>query len=87
MLSVRLLGAPQLTLDGRAIKLTRRKSRALMYYLAAHAQPLTRDHLLAFFLAGHAQSRRAAGPADDAARFAQIARRGAHGRRRFYRTV
>ena len=49
MLSVQLFGSPQLTLDGRAIKLTRRKSRALVYYLAAHAQPRTRDHLLAFF--------------------------------------
>src|SRR5512136_506935 len=49
MLIVQLFGSPQLTLQGRAIKLTRRKSRALVYYLAAHTQPLTRDHLLAFF--------------------------------------
>ena len=49
MLSITLFGSPQLTHDGRAVKLTRRKSRALVYYLAAHAQPLTRDHLLAFF--------------------------------------
>lgn len=49
MLSIQLFGSPQLTLEGRAIKLTRRKSRALVYYLAAHTLPLTRDHLLAFF--------------------------------------
>jgi DNA-binding SARP family transcriptional activator len=49
MLSIQLFGSPQLTLDGRAIKLTRRKSRALVYYLAAHTLPITRDHLLAFF--------------------------------------
>jgi len=49
MLSIQLFGSPQLTLEGRAIKLTRRKSRALVYYLAAHTRPATRDHLLAFF--------------------------------------
>jgi DNA-binding SARP family transcriptional activator len=49
MLSIQLFGTPQLTLDGVAVKLTRRKSRALVYYWAAHSQPLTRDHLLAFF--------------------------------------
>jgi len=51
MLSIHLFGSPQLAIDDNAIKLTRRKSRALVYYLAAHAQPLTRDHLLAFFWA------------------------------------
>ena len=49
MLSVRLLGPPQLLLDARPLNLTRRKSRALIYYLAAHTHPLTRDHLLSIF--------------------------------------
>jgi DNA-binding SARP family transcriptional activator len=49
VLSIRLFGAPEITLDGQPLTLSRRKSRALVYYLAAHAQPLTRDHLLAFF--------------------------------------
>lgn len=49
MLSVLLLGTPQLAYNGEPISLTRRKSRALVYYLASHTRPLTRDHLLAFF--------------------------------------
>jgi len=49
MLSVQLLGSPQLLLDGRPLTIPRRKSRALIYYLAAHVRPLTRDHLLALF--------------------------------------
>jgi len=53
MLSVLLLGPPQLLLDQQPLRVTRRKSRALVYYLAAHAGPLTRDHLLAFFWPDH----------------------------------
>jgi len=53
MLSVLLLGSPQLLLDQRPLRVTRRKSRALVYYLAAHAEPRTRDHLLAFFWPDH----------------------------------
>ncbi len=49
MLSVRLLGPPQLFLDARPLKVPRRKSRALIFYLAARAHPATRDHLLAVF--------------------------------------
>ncbi|HKZ68503.1 MAG TPA: BTAD domain-containing putative transcriptional regulator, partial [Anaerolineales bacterium] len=49
MLSISLLGTPTLTLDGNPLPVTRRKSRAILYYLAAHDGPLTRDHLLAFF--------------------------------------
>ncbi|MBI5829377.1 MAG: AAA family ATPase [Chloroflexi bacterium] len=49
MLSVLLLGEPQLLLDGRRLNITRRKSRALLYTLAARAQPLSRDTLLALF--------------------------------------
>jgi DNA-binding SARP family transcriptional activator len=53
MLSVLLLGLPQLLLDQQPLRVTRRKSRALVYYLASHAGPLTRDHLLAFFWPDH----------------------------------
>lgn len=49
MLSIRLLGSPQITLNGQPIHIPRRKSRALLYYLAAHMRPLTREHLLTFF--------------------------------------
>ncbi len=49
MLSIRLLGPPQLTLNDQPLTLPRRKSRAVVYYLAAHTQPLTRERLLAFF--------------------------------------
>lgn len=49
MLSIQLLGPPQILLAGQALDLPRRKSRALLYYLAAHPRPLTRDHVLAFF--------------------------------------
>lgn len=53
MLTIRLFGAPQITYDQRPVTMTRRKSRALIYYLAAHSTPLTRDQLLAFFWPDH----------------------------------
>ncbi|MCB9136612.1 MAG: transcriptional regulator, partial [Anaerolineales bacterium] len=46
MLSLRLLGSPQTILDTRPIQISRRKSRALLYYLAAHPDPQPREHLL-----------------------------------------
>ena len=49
MLSVSLLGPPYLLIDDRLVNVSRRKSRALIYYLAAHDQPLTRERLLALF--------------------------------------
>ncbi|MCA1552738.1 MAG: AAA family ATPase, partial [Chloroflexi bacterium] len=49
MLSIRLLGAPQLLRDGKPLAVNRRKSRVLLYYLAAHRESLTREHLLTFF--------------------------------------
>lgn len=49
MLSIQLLGVPHILLDDQPLELTRRKSRALVYYLATRPRPLTRDHLLAFF--------------------------------------
>jgi DNA-binding SARP family transcriptional activator len=49
MLSIQLLGPPLILRDDRPLTITRKKSRAMMYYLAAHDKPLTREQLLAFF--------------------------------------
>jgi DNA-binding SARP family transcriptional activator len=49
MLSIQLLGTPLILSDDQPLALTRKKSRALLFYLAAHDKPLTREHLLAFF--------------------------------------
>jgi DNA-binding SARP family transcriptional activator len=49
MLSIQLLGTPLIRQDDQPLAITRKKSRALLFYLAAHAKPLTRDQLLAFF--------------------------------------
>ena len=46
MLAIQLLGSPQILRHGQALTLPRRKSRALLYYLAAHTTPLERDHIL-----------------------------------------
>lgn len=46
MLKILLLGPPQQWRDNLPLTLTRRKSRALLYYLAAHETPITREHLL-----------------------------------------
>ncbi|NUM49200.1 MAG: AAA family ATPase, partial [Anaerolineales bacterium] len=47
MLSLRLLGPPQHLLHQHPLPIARRKSRALLYYLATHLDPHPRDHLLA----------------------------------------
>ncbi len=49
MLSIHLFGPPQILLDERPVQITRRKSRALLYYLAASPIPCRREALLAFF--------------------------------------
>ncbi len=49
MLTLYLLGAPQITLDGLELHLARRKSRAILYYLAAQAEAVTREGLLSLF--------------------------------------
>src|SRR5918997_3349722 len=46
MLSIVLFGSPQLCLDQRPMPLLRRKNRALVYYLAAHPEPVRRERLL-----------------------------------------
>jgi DNA-binding SARP family transcriptional activator len=49
MLTLQLLGPPQIFKNGQELRLARRKNRALLYYLAASDRPLTREHLLSFF--------------------------------------
>jgi len=53
MRSIQLLGAPLLLLDGRPLNVPRRKSRALLFYLAARTTPATRDHLLVLLWPDH----------------------------------
>ena len=49
MLTVKLLGSPQILRDGQHLEVTRRKSRALIYYVAAQDGPVQREHLLNVF--------------------------------------
>ncbi len=56
MWSVLLFGAPQILRDDSSIQIPRRKNRALVFYLAAHSKPLTRDQILAFFFIDHERS-------------------------------
>jgi DNA-binding SARP family transcriptional activator len=54
MLSIRLLGMSQVLDDGQPLALKRRKSRALLYYLAAHPQPVSRRQVLGLLWPDHA---------------------------------
>ncbi len=56
MLAILLLGPPQILRDGAPVALPRRRTRALVYYLAAHIEPLSREHLLALFWPDHARA-------------------------------
>ncbi|MFQ3664394.1 MAG: BTAD domain-containing putative transcriptional regulator, partial [Chloroflexaceae bacterium] len=56
MLAILLLGPPQILRDGASVALPRRRTRALVYYLAAHGEPLSREHLLALFWPDHARA-------------------------------
>jgi len=49
MLSIRLLGTPKIMYEQHPVTVTRRKSRAFLYYLAAHPTPLAREQLQALF--------------------------------------
>lgn len=49
MLTLLLFGQPQVRREGRDLEVPRRKSRALLFYLAARASPVARDQLLAMF--------------------------------------
>ncbi len=48
-LSIQLFGPPQIYLDDQPVKMNRRKSRALLFYLADSPRPVTREQLLAFY--------------------------------------
>jgi DNA-binding SARP family transcriptional activator/predicted ATPase len=48
-LSIRLLGSPQILRDQTQLTVSRRKSRALVYYLAARGTIVAREQLLALF--------------------------------------
>ncbi len=56
MWSILLFGAPQILRDNVATQIPRRKNRALVFYLAAHSKPLTRDQILALFFIDHERS-------------------------------
>ena len=49
MLSIQLLGPPLILQGDQPLTITRKKSRALLYYVAAHDKPLTREQILSFF--------------------------------------
>ena len=53
MLSLKLLGPIHILLDGKPVKVPRRKSRALLYYLAAQQDTISREHLWTFFWPEH----------------------------------
>ena len=46
---ISLLGSPRILLEGRPVTGLRRKNCALVYFIAAHHEAMTRDKLLAFF--------------------------------------
>jgi DNA-binding SARP family transcriptional activator/predicted ATPase len=48
-LEIQLLGTPRVALAGRSVVGMRRKIRALVFFLAASNQPVSRDQLLTFF--------------------------------------
>lgn len=55
-LEIRLLGAPQVILDGAPVAFRLRKSLALLVYLAATGQPHSRDKLATLLWPGYDQS-------------------------------
>lgn len=49
MLIIQLFSTPVVERDGQPLNIARRKSRALLYYLAASIRPVQREHLLNLF--------------------------------------
>lgn len=49
MLSLRLLGSPSVEINAQPVTTLRRKNRALLYYVAVHHEPVTRDQVLTLF--------------------------------------
>ena len=52
MLAILLLGPPQILRDGAPVELPRRRARALVFYLAAHQSPVSREQLVTLMEAG-----------------------------------
>ena len=53
MLSVQLFGTPLIRLHDAPLDVLRRKNRALMYFISAHPEPVSRDQVLARFWPDH----------------------------------
>jgi len=49
VITIRLFGTPEVWRGNRLVNIPRRKSRALLYYLAAHSEATSRGQLLALF--------------------------------------
>mgnify|MGYP001078517707 CR=1 FL=1 len=56
MLTILLLGPPQILSDGVPVTLARRRARALVYYLAAQDKPIHRERLIDLFWHDHEQA-------------------------------
>ncbi|MDW8213185.1 MAG: AAA family ATPase [Roseiflexaceae bacterium] len=53
MLTILLLGPPQILSDGIPVTVPRRRARALVYYLAAQEKPVHRERLIDLFWSDH----------------------------------
>lgn len=53
MLTILLLGPPQILSDGASVTVPRRRARALVYYLAAQGKPVHRERLIDIFWCNH----------------------------------
>lgn len=53
MIVVKLFGSPRVVRHDQPVTLPRRRNRALLFYLAAHAQPVRREQVLALFWPDH----------------------------------
>ncbi|MCU0489183.1 MAG: AAA family ATPase, partial [Anaerolineales bacterium] len=49
MLEIHMFGSPDILLDQKPVKISRRKSRAVLYYLAGQSQPVNREKILNIF--------------------------------------
>jgi DNA-binding SARP family transcriptional activator len=56
MYKIYLFGTPRIDKNGEMVQISRRKSLALLAYLAATGQPHSRDELLTLLYPGHGQS-------------------------------
>jgi len=56
MIVVQLFGSPRIVVDDQPVSLPRRRSRALLYYLAAHTRPVSREQVLSLLWPDHERS-------------------------------